>query len=81
MEEAIDQSEADSYTYDEEHNEYVPTPAPSLSRTPGRITSLNQPTIGGDTIEVLKEFGYTNEVIENMLEEKIILQSRFKSKI
>jgi alpha-methylacyl-CoA racemase len=25
MEEAIDQSEADSYTYDEEHNEYVPS--------------------------------------------------------
>ena len=45
-------------------------PAPRLSRTPGRVRSPN-PQMGANTKEVLKEFGFSDNEINDLLNSKV----------
>lgn len=48
-----------------------PSPAPKLSRTPGHVVSLKQPSLGQDTCEALKECGYSLEDIAELKREAV----------
>jgi alpha-methylacyl-CoA racemase len=58
-----------------------PAPAPHLSRTPGVSEVLPQPIMGQDTELVLKECGFHSDEIQNLLKEKVVEQSKGKSKL
>ena len=51
-------------------------PAPRLSRTPAIANvSISEPDMGANTDEILSEFGYGQEDIENMKIEGIVHQT------
>ena len=51
-------------------------PAPRLSRTPAIANvSISEPDMGANTDEILSEFGYGQEDIENMKSEGIVHQT------
>ena len=46
---------------------YEPTPAPILSRTPGKPSTMARPATGQDTATVLAEAGYSEKEIEDLV--------------
>lgn len=53
------------------NEDHTPRPAPLLSRTPAE-PNLREPLQSEDTSEVLKEHGFSEEEIKNLIESKII---------
>lgn len=53
---------------------WEPQPAPKLSRTPGKIIpeKCKDPEIGEHSVEVLKEFGFKVDEIEQLLKEGVV---------
>lgn len=60
---------------------YEPGPAPRLSRTPGVDKVLPQPVIGQQTLMIMKEMGYSDSVIEKLLQSGVIEQNSKDSKL
>lgn len=60
---------------------YEPGPAPRLSRTPGVDKVLPQPVIGQQTLMIMKEMGYSDSVIEKLLQSGVIEQNSNDSKL
>ncbi|XP_076102899.1 alpha-methylacyl-CoA racemase-like [Mytilus galloprovincialis] len=60
---------------------YEPGPAPRLSRTPGVDKVLPQPVIGQQTLMIMKEMGYSDNVIEKLLQSGVIEQNSKDSKL
>jgi alpha-methylacyl-CoA racemase len=55
------------------NNTQVPKPAPTLTRTPGRVHPRRGPeVIGQDTVQVLQEFGFSKSEIERLIQMKAI---------
>ena len=61
----------------------VPNPAPRLSRTPGTSCSVQSSNTnpGEHTIEILKEYQYSSEEIQEFLRNDIVEQSQKLSKL
>lgn len=58
-----------------------PAPAPKLSRTPG-FAPRPHPTPGGDTRQVLKEFGFSDSEVHVLFEKRAVAETLFtKSKL
>ena len=53
---------------------YEPSPSPILSRTPAINNVRSNPQLGQHTIEILKEFDYTNEEIKSFLAAGVVEQ-------
>ena len=60
---------------------YEPGPAPKLSRTPGVSEVLPQPVIGQHTVSIMKQMGYGDSEIEQLLHCGAIEQSSKESKL
>lgn len=59
----------DQSFFRDSNNSIVPEVAPKLSRTPGESTSRKQlPAAGQHTIEILKELGYKNNTIKELID-------------
>ncbi|KAM9734716.1 alpha-methylacyl-CoA racemase isoform 1-T2 [Menidia menidia] len=58
-----------------------PRPAPVLSRTPARPSPAAHLTTGEHTVEVLQEFGFNSEEIEQMLAAGVVEASTERSKL
>ena len=54
------------YFIDTERGVTEPGPAPRLSRTPASPPNTAQPDIGGDSVKVLKEAGYSDTEIQEL---------------
>lgn len=62
--------------------QYVPRPAPLLSRTPAPLQpGVRAPRIGEHTTEVLAEAGFSKEAIEVLLKEKIVMEAKKKANL
>ncbi|KAJ3417191.1 hypothetical protein HDV05_006397 [Chytridiales sp. JEL 0842] len=67
-----------------EDDEWEPRPAPRLSRTPGRhVRFVDQPDpeIGEHTVEVLKEYGFSEGEVKRLVEGKVVLDNGTKAKL
>lgn len=63
-------------------DQFVPRPAPLLSRTPATIQpGIGAPIIGEHTTEVLAEAGFSKEAIEKLLKEKIVVEAKKKANL
>lgn len=51
--------------------ELAPKPVPELSRTPAQLSTA-EPRIGQHTVEILKEFGLTQQETENLLKDNVV---------
>ncbi|ESO88171.1 hypothetical protein LOTGIDRAFT_193764 [Lottia gigantea] len=60
---------------------WEPGPAPKLSRTPGNNKLLPNVIGGFNTVEILKELGYTSPVIEGLIEKQTVEQCQESSKL
>ncbi|XP_031564161.1 alpha-methylacyl-CoA racemase-like [Actinia tenebrosa] len=67
-------------TFMKNGDEYEPTPAPKLSRTPGNCTPRRQPSVGQHTIEVLLEAGFGQDEVTDLLK-KGVIESQTKSSL
>eukprot|EP01027_Heterolobosea_sp_BB2_P012988 GEZU01018777.1.p1 GENE.GEZU01018777.1~~GEZU01018777.1.p1 ORF type:complete len:143 (-),score=15.23 GEZU01018777.1:45-473(-) len=56
-----------------------PAPAPRLSRTPAVTRTRPQPSPGQHTVEVLLEFGFSQEEIEQATKQGIIISTKLQS--
>lgn len=65
----------------DESGSYEPGPAPRLSRTPGVDKVQPQPSIGQQTLMIMKEMGYSDSVIEKLLQSGVIEQNSQDSKL
>ncbi|XP_052100684.1 alpha-methylacyl-CoA racemase-like [Mytilus californianus] len=65
----------------DESGSYEPGPAPRLSRTPGVDKVLPQPVIGQQTLMIMREMGYSDSVIEKLLQSGVIEQNSKDSKL
>jgi alpha-methylacyl-CoA racemase len=70
--------EAPEHPHNKERNTFItldgitqPAPAPRFSRTPPEVTRGGS-TPGGDTVEIMSDFGFAKEEIETLLKEKIV---------
>lgn len=62
-----------SFVQNPHSHQWEPAPAPKLSRTPGVVKFRGSDLIPGEnSSEVLKEHGYSEADIENLITEKII---------
>jgi len=60
---------------------YEPSPAPKLSRTPGHCKLKTQPEVGEHSLEVLKEAGYTQTEIQELLNDGVVDHPNLKSSL
>ncbi|XP_064391536.1 alpha-methylacyl-CoA racemase-like isoform X2 [Halichondria panicea] len=83
MEEASDHSHNTQRQVFHKHSsgEFEPMPAPRLSRTPGKPGSFGQPEIGEHTVEVLKELSFSQQDIQELMDNNTIAQSEPTSKL
>ncbi|XP_048224103.1 alpha-methylacyl-CoA racemase [Perognathus longimembris pacificus] len=58
-----------------------PGPAPLLSRTPAFPSAKRDPLVGEHSEEVLKEFGFNQEEINQLSSDRIIENNKIKSKL
>jgi len=56
---------------------FEPAPAPKLSRTPG-FAPRPRPTPGGDTLQVLKDYGFSDEAVRALLKSGAVTDDRSK---
>lgn len=62
--------------------QYDPTPAPRLNRTPAQPkNSVEEPTIGENSREILVQIGYNSEDIQKLLKNKVIHQTNTNAKL
>lgn len=61
---------------------YIPRPAPLLSRTPATVhAGVGAPSVGEHTTEVLLEAGFSKEAIVELLKKKIVMEGRKKANL
>ncbi|XP_036613980.1 alpha-methylacyl-CoA racemase [Trichosurus vulpecula] len=72
--------ERGSFITDEDHN-VSPKPAPLLSRTPAIPSTKRNPLEGEHTEEILQEFGFSKEEINQLNLDKIIETSKLKANL
>ncbi|XP_020851090.1 alpha-methylacyl-CoA racemase isoform X1 [Phascolarctos cinereus] len=72
--------ERGSFITDEDHN-VSPRPAPLLSRTPAVPSTKRNPLKGEHTEEILQEFGFSKEEINQLYLDKIIETSKLKASL
>ena len=65
---------AGSFMLNKEHGRYEPTPAPELSRTPAYGEIMPEPKIGEHTVEYLRNENFTENEINELLDEGVIEQ-------
>ncbi len=53
----------------------VPNPAPRLSRTPGQLGKTPLPIPGQHSLEILKEFGFTNSETQLLLQSNAVINA------
>ena len=64
------------------HGHTEPAPAPRLSRTPGIGIVEDQPEVGQNTVEELLKLGYSEQELNQLIENGVIQQSdSVKSKL
>ena len=51
-------------------------PAPKLSRTPGCAEFRSLPAVGSNTVDVLKEHGFTSSEVETLISDGTVLSSK-----
>jgi len=81
--------EVSSHPHNQERASFVkdhsgeesPRPAPVLSRTPAEPCLAPDPAIGGHTVEVLEEFGFTSADIDQMLRAGVVEVNAVKAKL
>lgn len=61
--------------------EVIPRPAPVLSNTPAVPSSKRDPFLGEHTEEILKEFGFSQEEIDQLNSDKITQCNKWKPKL
>lgn len=72
--------ERGSFVIDGEQ-EVIPRPAPVLSNTPAVPSSKRDPFLGEHTEEILKEFGFSQEEIDQLNSDKITQCNKWKPKL
>ncbi|XP_039698645.1 alpha-methylacyl-CoA racemase isoform X1 [Pteropus medius] len=72
--------ERGSFVIDGEQ-EVIPRPAPVLSNTPAVPSSQRDPFLGEHTEEILKEFGFSQEEIDQLNSDKITQCNKWKPKL
>lgn len=78
-----------SHPHNQERNSFLtdsngeesPRPAPVLSRTPAEPSLSSDPFIGEHTVEVLNEFGFKSEEIEQMMTHGVVEGDAIKAKL
>ena len=70
-----------SFIKDSMNGNYEPAPSPKLSRTPGISELKSSPNVGDHSVEILRESGFTQMEIRNLLDEKCIDQYTPKSSL
>ena len=78
----LDMTEADKHEHNKalgtflkgEDRQVQPGPAPTLSRTPGVTTLLDQPKVGEHTQEELLKLGFSQNEIQKLIESEIVYQ-------
>lgn len=78
-----------SHPHNQERNSFLtdsngeesPRPAPVLSRTPAEPSLSSDPFIGEHTVEVLNEFGFKSEEIEQMMTQGVVEGDAIKAKL
>lgn len=78
-----------SHPHNQERNSFLtdsngeesPRPAPVLSRTPAEPSLSADPFIGEHTVEVLNEFGFKSEEIEQMMTHGVVEGDAIKAKL
>ncbi|KAK1884127.1 Alpha-methylacyl-CoA racemase [Dissostichus eleginoides] len=78
-----------SHPHNQERNSFLtdsngeesPRPAPVLSRTPAEPSLSSDPFIGEHTVEVLNEFGFKSEDIEQMMTHGVVEGDAIKAKL
>nr|CAB3221367.1 alpha-methylacyl-CoA racemase-like [Phallusia mammillata] len=60
---------------------HIPNPAPRLSRTPAKPHKGPKPQVGESTFNVLREYGFTNQEITELIAEKSIMDSSARSRL
>lgn len=80
--------EAPRHPHNEERKTFIwneganePSPAPKLSRTPGHRECKPQPNIGEHSVEVLKEIGYTQTEIQQLISDGVVDHPDMKSSL
>lgn len=62
--------------------QYDPAPAPRLSRTPAHAKNdVEEPEIGENTEEILKEMGYNSETVRKLLENNVVQHAVRRAKL
>lgn len=72
--------ERGSFITDEEQHA-SPRPAPQLSRTPAVPSAKRDPSVGEHTVEVLKDYGFSQEEIHQLHSDRIIESSKLKANL
>ena len=78
----LDMTEADKHEHNKalgtflkgEDGQVQPGPAPTLSRTPGVTTLLDQPKVGEHTVEELLKLGLSQSEILKLIDSEIVYQ-------
>ena len=61
--------------------QFIPNPAPKLSRTPAKADQRSQPIVGGHTKAVLFENGFTDSEIDDLILNNVIEDNSTKSRL
>nr|AAP92651.1 Da1-8 [Rattus norvegicus] len=72
--------ERGSFITDEEQHA-SPRPAPQLSRTPAVPSAKRDPSVGEHTVEVLKDYGFSQEEIHQLHSDRIIESNKLKANL
>nr|CAA69358.1 2-arylpropionyl-CoA epimerase [Rattus norvegicus] len=72
--------ERGSFITDEEQHAF-PRPSPQLSRTPSVPSSQRDPSVGEHTVEVLKDYGFSQEEIHQLHSDRIIESNKLKANL
>nr|P70473.3 RecName: Full=Alpha-methylacyl-CoA racemase; AltName: Full=2-arylpropionyl-CoA epimerase; AltName: Full=2-methylacyl-CoA racemase [Rattus norvegicus] len=72
--------ERGSFITDEEQHA-CPRPAPQLSRTPAVPSAKRDPSVGEHTVEVLKDYGFSQEEIHQLHSDRIIESNKLKANL
>lgn len=70
-----------SFFKDIKNENYYPTPAPILSRTPADTYEVKPKCLMDDTIQLLEENNFTKEEIDNFIKNKVIPGNQANSKL